>query len=128
MTWIVLAVALFANAPAYTMTPEPGDTVRAQLFERAPGAPRSQLIELLGGSELAETPITADENVLYVARTDVGAVREVIVYQRRAEASGSRWFCKLSASGNMENENSARALRWCLSFVDKAPEVRVNQR
>lgn len=127
MNWIVLSALLLASDPEFTMDAQPGDTVRAQIFERTIGDAATQIATLLGGDDLNETPYSADGNIRFVVRSGRPNPTEVVLYVADASSPGGDVFCKLSGIDGGVTNNGERALRWCRTFLDKPLNVQIGR-
>ena len=127
MIWLLLAAGLLTSEPRWTMDAQPAATVRAEIFDRSPGEPARQAASLLNTADLLERPLSEDQAdiVFATAKADAGATQGVVLYARGGSHTEAKWFCRLSPTGNAGQDNGARALHWCLSFIGQTPVVAI---
>ncbi|MET4684384.1 hypothetical protein [Brevundimonas faecalis] len=124
----MLAVAAPQDAPRFTLRPEPGDALKAELFRLAPGDPAVQARALLDGEEARaedfETRVTGPLVMLY--RRAVGPVGGMVLYAAPNKGIAVDAACLLTRNPGGTHDNSHRATDWCLSFVLKtAPTLNI---
>lgn len=114
----LLAVLAFQSQPRFTMTAEPGDMARAELFEMDGGLTDARRSELLGGA-VVDTEISEEVSGVGTVR-GIGAIaadatRIVLTDAPGHAASGNR-VCRITVRPQETVNNVVRAARWCASF------------
>jgi hypothetical protein len=123
MLLTLLSVLALQTEPRFTMAAEPGDMIKAELFEMDGGLTDERVRQLLGDAVVEED---ASENL-----PGYGPFRRVMA--RRSDGSlialagapghhraGSR-ICRAAGNSGGTVDNGARAAQWCASFF--APPV-----
>jgi len=114
----LLAVLATQSEPRFTMTAEPGDMARAELFEMDGGLTDARRSELLGGA-VVDTEISEEVSGVGTVR-GIGAIavdgtRIVLTDAPGHAASGNR-VCRITVRPQETANNFVRAARWCVSF------------
>ena len=117
MFWTLLLVGqLAAQEPRFTMTPEPGDTTTAEVFElRNSDAAAEEAAAMLPGDGPVEVRSSEGMNVAYRAGTLPGG--PIVIYPSPKPNQAPQYACRVARDSRGANENAERAGRWCLSFV-----------
>ncbi|MNE25365.1 hypothetical protein D3C80_1186930 [compost metagenome] len=114
------------DAPRFTMTSEPGDALKAELFRLAPGDADAQVRNLLGGGEADAFNLKKSGALKMAYRRETGPGAGLVLYagpdsEHRVDAA-----CLLTRTADGDHDNSQRATEWCLSFVLKtAPTLNI---
>ena len=122
LLWGLLFVGqLAAQEPRFTMTPEPGDTTTAEVFELKTSDAAIEAVDLLPGDGPVEVRASNGMNVARRANTPLGSA--VIVYASPRPSQMPRYACRMARDPQAANESAERAVRWCLSFVTQMTPV-----
>lgn len=116
------------DLPRFTMTPEPGDALKAELFRLTPDDPEAQVRVLLGAGEAeAEAfSVHAAGPLMMMYRAAVGPAGGLVLYAGPEADHRPDAACLLTRNPDGEHNNSRRATEWCLSFVLKtAPTLNI---
>jgi len=126
MLLILLSALAFQVEPRFTMAAEPGDRVRAELFEIEGGLTDDRLRELLGDAVVISESVQDFPG--WGRARGIGAQRPDGSLIGLTDAPGhvrlGARICRVSANPEGDVDNVARAARWCASFFDQ-PVVRV---
>lgn len=114
------------DLPRFTMTAQPGDALKAELFRLAPGDADAQVRDLLGGGE-AEAFNVKESGVLKMTyRRETGPGAGLVIYAGADTEHRPDAACLLTRNVDGDLDNSQRATEWCLSFVLKtAPTLNI---
>lgn len=135
---VLLAGAILAmqDAPRFTMTPQPGDALTAELFRLDPDKADDQVRALLGdtgeGDEADQTQLPGailiqSSGLLTMAYRD-GTLPDgpIILFAGPDAEHEPDAACRLTRRPEGAVDNSERATKWCLSFVLKlAPTLAI---
>lgn len=116
------------DLPRFTMTPEPGDALKAELFRLTPSDPEAQARVLLGADEVeAEAfSVHASGPLMMMYREAVGPAGGLVLYAGPEADHRPDAACLLTRNPDGENNNAQRATEWCLSFILKtAPTLNI---
>ena len=116
------------DLPRFTMTPEPGDALKAELFRLTPDDPEAQVRVLLGADEAdAEAfSVQAAGPLMMMYREAVGPAGGLVLYAGPEADHRPDAACLLTRNPDGEHNNSRRATEWCLSFILKtAPTLNI---
>lgn len=121
---VVLAGMLTAasqDLPRFTMTPRPGEALKAELFRLTPTDAAAEARALLGGTEAdAEAfGLHAAGSLMMVYRQETGPADGLVLYAGPDSGYTPDAACRLTRNPDAEYDNSDRATRWCLSFILK---------
>lgn len=115
--------------PSFTLRPEPGDALSAQLFRLEPGDPGGQARALLGED------MTRDDSALAVRSVPplIMLYREgslpdgpIVLYAGPEVEGEPDAACRLSRIPGGVVDNSRRAIVWCSEFILKtAPTLNI---
>ena len=128
---VVIAGMLTAtpqDLPRFTMTPEPGDALKAELFRLTPGEPDAQARALLGGDEAEAEVFNAHVAgpLMMMYREDVGPAGGLVLYAGPEAEHLPDAACLLTRNADGDHDNSHRATEWCPSFILKtAPTLNI---
>ncbi len=126
MTALALAFALAVQlaeggptAPAarFTMTPTPGDTIIAELFPLTSGDRGAQVERLLDGTKVTHDALGP---MIMAYRQGEGPGNGMVLYAATGSGGPQDAACRLRWNGDGTVDNRDRALRWCLSFLDRS--------
>nr|WP_312163950.1 hypothetical protein [Brevundimonas diminuta] len=115
-----------AEPPRFTMTPEPGDALTAELFRLSPTDVAAQVAVLLnGGSQDAEViTVKSGEGLNMAYREGTMPHGPMVLYAGPEVEWEPDSICRMTRNADGVVDNSERAARWCLSFVLRlAPTV-----
>lgn len=128
MTLTLLAVLVFQLEPRFTMAAEPGDMVRAELFEVEGGLTDGLRRRLLDGAVVEAE--SHEDFPGWVRSRGIGARKPDGSMIGLTDAPGHETVgdrvCRVSANPGGTVDNIARAARWCASFFDP-PVVRLQR-
>ena len=116
------------DLPRFTMTPEPGDALKAELFRLTPGDPEAQARLLLGAdeAEVEAFSVHASGPLMMMYREAVGPAGGLVLYAGPEAEHKPDAACLLTRNPEGEHNNSQRATEWCLSFILKtAPTLNI---
>jgi hypothetical protein len=116
------------DLPRFTMTPEPGDALKAELFRLMPDDPEGQARALLGGDGADAKAFNAHASgpLVMMYREDVGPAGGLVLYARLEAEFRTDAACLLTRNADGDHDNSRRATEWCLSFILKtAPTLNI---
>lgn len=126
MILTLLSVLVLQVEPRFTMTAEPGDRVRAELFEIDGGLTDERLRELLGDAVVVTETVRDFPN--WGRTRGIAARRPDGSLVGLTDAPGhdrlGAKVCRVSANPDGFVDNVAEAAQWCASFFDP-PRVRV---
>ncbi|WP_292036118.1 MULTISPECIES: hypothetical protein [unclassified Brevundimonas] len=128
---VVIAGMLTAapqDLPRFTMTPEPGDALKAELFRLASGDPEAQARSLLGGdqAEAGAFNLHAAGPLMMMYREDAGPAGGLVLYAGAEAGHRPDAACLLTRNPDGQQNNARRATDWCLSFILKtAPTLNI---
>ena len=123
-----LMTAAPQDLPRFTMTTQPGDALKAELFRLTLGDPDAQARALLGGGEAdAEAfSVHASGPLMMMYRDAVGPAGGLVLYAGPEADHRPDAACLLTRNPDGERNNSRRAAEWCLSFILKtAPTLNI---
>lgn len=123
------AIAAMQDAPRFTLTPQPGDALAAELFRLDPDRADEQVRELLGegGAEegddapdIAGEVLIRSSGLLSMAYRD-GSLPDgpIVLYAGPAADHAPDAACRLMRRPDGAVDNSQQATEWCLGFVLK---------
>jgi len=126
MVLVLLSALAFQVQPRFTMTTEPGDTIRAEIFEIEDGLTPERIQMLLGEAvletdSLQEVPQTGQLRFISARRAD-GTVVGLVAAPGHPDASDK--VCRATNDLPGTVNNAPRAARWCTSFFNP-PVVRI---
>ncbi|MGH7018608.1 MAG: hypothetical protein ACREEY_01935 [Brevundimonas sp.] len=114
------------DLPRFTMTAEPGDALKAELFRLAPGDPDAQARDLLGGGEAEAFNLKTSGALKMTYRRETGPGGGLLLYARSDSDHRADAACLLTRTADGDHDNSQRATEWCLSFILKtAPTLNI---
>lgn len=114
------------DLPRFTMTPEPGDALKAELFRLTPGDPEAQARVLLGVDEAEAFSVHASGPLMMMYREAVGPAGGLVLYAGPEAEHRPDAACLLTRNPDGEHNNAQRATEWCLSFILKtAPTLNI---
>ncbi len=114
------------DLPRFTMTPEPGDALKAELFRLTPGDPEAQARVLLGADEAEAFSVHASGPLMMMYREAVGPAGGLVLYAGPEADHKPDAACLLTRNPDGEHNNAQRATEWCLSFILKtAPTLNI---
>lgn len=114
------------DAPRFTMTPETGDALTAQLFRLAPGDPDAQARDMLGGGEAEAFNLKKSGALKMTYRRETGPGGGLVLYAASESELRPDAACLLTRNPGGDHDNSRRATEWCLSFILKtAPTLNI---
>lgn len=119
----LLLAFLVLQEPRFTMAAEPGERMRAELFEVEGGVGSPQARSLVP-TALTEASMNLDDGTPLTVLTGASAGRPVLLIGRADVRAGGHKVCRLTETGGATN-NLERAWRWCASFLGEPP-VTVN--
>lgn len=128
---VVIAGMLTAapqDLPRFTMTPEPGDALKAELFRLTAGDPEAQARSLLGGEQapVEAFNLHAAGPLMMMYREDAGPAGGLVLYAGADAGHKPDAACLLTRNAEGEHNNARRATDWCLSFILKtAPTLNI---
>ncbi|QTC92997.1 hypothetical protein [Brevundimonas goettingensis] len=122
---LALALALLQSTarptPLFTMTLEPGDGVAAELFPLKPDDRAAQVKQLLSQEgDAAEISRTVVGPLVMAHREGEAPERVLVIYAEAASEGAGGGACRLTRDTTQRTDNSERALRWCMSFLDRS--------
>lgn len=123
-----MLTATLQDLPRFTMTPEPDDALKAELFRLTPDDPDAQARVLLGGEELEVEAFNAHVSgpLVMMYREDVGPMGGLVLYAGPEAEHRPDAACLLTRNPEGEHNNARRATEWCLSFILKtAPTLNI---
>jgi len=113
------------DAPRFTMTPEAGDALKAELFRLTPGDPDAQVRDLLGGGEAEAFNLKKSGALKMIYRRETGPGGGLVLYASESDHRPDA-ACLLTRNPDGDHDNSRRATEWCLSFILKtAPTLNI---
>ena len=114
------------DLPRFTMTPEPGDALKAELFRLTPGDPEAQARVLLGVDDAEAFSVHASGPLMMMYREAVGPAGGLVLYAGPEAEHRPDAACLLTRNPDGEHNNAQRATEWCLSFILKtAPTLNI---
>ncbi|MGO4410678.1 MULTISPECIES: hypothetical protein [unclassified Brevundimonas] len=114
------------DAPRFTMTPQPSDALKAELFRLAPGDPDAQARALLGEGEAEAVSLNVSGPLMLAYRRESGPAAGVVLYAGPDGGHRPDAACVLTRNPEGDHDNSRRATEWCLSFILKtAPTLNI---
>jgi len=126
LAWAVVAVQ---DAPRFTLTPQPGDALTAEVFRLDPDRVEEQVRALLGerggdegdgARDVAGEVLMQSSGLLNMAYRD-GSLPDgpIILYAGPDADHAPDAACRLTRRPDGAVDNSERATEWCLGFVLK---------
>ena len=114
------------DLPRFTMTAQPGDALKAELFRLAPGDPDAQVRDLLGGGEVDAFNLKKTGDLRMAYRRETGPGAGLVLYAGTDSEHRPDAACLLTRVAAGDQDNSRRATDWCLSFILKtAPTLNI---
>ncbi|QTC86584.1 hypothetical protein IFE19_10500 [Brevundimonas pondensis] len=114
------------DLPRFTMTAQPGDALKAELFRLAPGDPDAQVRDLLGGGEAGAFTLKKSGALKMTYRRATGPGAGLVIYAGANSEYRPDAACLLTRTVDGDLDNSRRATDWCLSFILKtAPTLNI---
>jgi len=114
------------DQPRFTMTPEPDDALKAELFRLAPGDTDAQVRVLLGGGEAEAFDLKTSGALKMTYRREAGPGGGLVLYAASDSDHRPDAACLLTRTQDGDHDNSRRATEWCLSFILKmAPTLNI---
>ncbi|WEK56690.1 MAG: hypothetical protein P0Y52_09005 [Candidatus Brevundimonas phytovorans] len=114
------------DLPRFTLTPEPGDALKAELFRLAPGDADAQVRALLGGGEAEAFTLKTSGALKMTYRRETGPGGGLVLYAAPDSDHRPDAACLLTRTPEGDRDNSRRASEWCLSFILKtAPTLNI---
>lgn len=115
--------------PRFTLTPEPGDALSAELFRLEPGDPGRQARALLGEDMMRDDAALAVHStppVIMLYREGSLPDGPIVLYAGPEVDGEPDAACRLSRIPGGVVDNSRRAIVWCSSFILKtAPTLNI---
>ncbi len=115
--------------PRFTLTPEPGDALRAELFRLEPGDPGGQARALLGEDMMrddAELAVRSVPPIIMLYREGSLPDGPMVLYAGPGVDGEPDAACRLSRVPGGVVDNSHRVLVWCSEFILKtAPTLNI---
>src|SRR5690606_29291175 len=122
MLALILAV-LVLQEPRFIMAAEPGDRMRAELFEVEGGVATPEG-RALAQTVLSEAPMNLDDGTPLMVLAGASGGGPMLLIGRADAAVGRHKVCRLTETGGATN-NLERAWAWCASFLGE-PAVTVD--
>lgn len=116
------------DLPRFTMTAQPGDALKAELFRLTPEDPDAQVRALLDGgdADVEAFSVQASGPLRMMYREAVGPAGGLVLYAGPEADHRPDAACLLTRNPDGEHNNSRRATEWCLSFILKtAPTLNI---
>lgn len=119
--------ALALSEPKFTMSPVPGETVRAEVFFGLSGTVNERAALLLKTETVDFGTVNHNTTSLSfaTARGDEGA-RQIVIFPPADRDLHGR-ACLITPTGQQSIDNSPRALAWCETFLNTPVEVVAQQ-
>ncbi|MEN5144916.1 hypothetical protein [Brevundimonas diminuta] len=115
--------------PRFTLTPEPGDALKAELFRLEPGDPGRQARALLGEDMMrddAELAVRSVPPIIMLYREGSLPDGPIVLYAGPGVDGEPDAACRLSRIPDGVVDNSHRAFEWCSGFILKtAPTLNI---
>lgn len=114
--------------PRFTMTPELGDALTAELFRLEPSDVDAQVAALLDGggdqADAGEVTVRSSDGLIMAYREGTLPYGPIVLYAGPEVDWEPDSICRMARHPQGVVDNSERAARWCLSFVMRwAPTV-----
>lgn len=110
-----------APTPRFTMRADPGDAVTGRLFRLTSDDRRAEVDRIFAGEgEAADVAHDAVGPMVIAYRRGGAPGDDIVLYAATGSEGAQDKACRLTRDRDAKVDNSDRALRWCLSFLDRS--------